>query len=125
MPPQTDNHTAAWQPPIRILSLDGGGIRGLSSLLMLREIMKQIADDDGVEDARSMRPADCFDIICGTSTGGLIAILLGRLRLTVTEAIDVYQEMAKRIFCHRRGRSIGSLRVSKGGEERYDANELE
>ncbi|KAK4194319.1 acyl transferase/acyl hydrolase/lysophospholipase [Triangularia verruculosa] len=122
---QGNNLTPQWQTPIRILSFDGGGIRGLSSLLMLRKIMKQIAEDEKIEDAKSLRPADYFDLICGTSTGGLIAILLGRLRLTVTEAIDLYQQMAKRIFQRRRGRSIGSLWVSKGGKERYDARELE
>lgn len=55
--------------------------------MILREIMNKIADDEKAE-VGSLRPCDYFDFICGTSTGGLIAILLGRLRFTVQEAID-------------------------------------
>ena len=60
----------------RILSLDGGGVRGLSSLLLLREIMNDIEQQ---LDATDLKPWKYFDLICGTSTGGLIAIMLGTL----------------------------------------------
>lgn len=60
----------------RILSLDGGGVRGLSSLLILRNIMEEIARRKGIAEAR---PCQYFDLIGGTGTGGLIAIMLGRL----------------------------------------------
>ena len=39
-----------------------------------------------------------FDYMFGTSTGGLIAILLGRLRLTVKEALNIYEELAGDVF---------------------------
>jgi len=55
----------------RILALDGGGVRGLSSLLILREIMNDIGEN--------VKPREYFDLIGGTSTGGLIAIMLGIL----------------------------------------------
>ena len=78
------------QAPLRILSLDGGGVRGISSLCMLKEIMAQIKCQQRVdhpnEPVSAVRPCDVFDLICGTSTGGLIALMLGRLemvRLTV------------------------------------------
>ena len=47
---------------------DGGGIRGLSSLFILQNIMEKIRfiHDLGVEPL----PCDYFDMICGTSTGG-------------------------------------------------------
>jgi len=61
----------------RILSLDGGGVRGLSSLLILREIMEEIGRR--TKAAETPLPCECFDLIGGTSTGGLIAIMLGRL----------------------------------------------
>jgi patatin-like phospholipase/acyl hydrolase len=63
----------------RILALDGGGVRGLSSLLILREIMEEIERQSGAE--RTPLPCEYFDLIGGTSTGGLIAIMLGRLRM--------------------------------------------
>jgi patatin-like phospholipase/acyl hydrolase len=61
----------------RILSLDGGGVRGLSSLLILREIMEDIEQRTGATE--TPRPCEYFDLIGGTSTGGLIAIMLGLL----------------------------------------------
>ena len=61
----------------RILTLDGGGVRGLSSLLILRDIMEDIAQRNDA--AETPRPAQYFDLIGGTSTGGLIAIMLGLL----------------------------------------------
>ena len=65
----------------RILSLDGGGVRGLSSLLILRNIMEEIARRNDTAEAR---PCEYFDLIGGTGTGGLIAIMLGRLRMVRT-----------------------------------------
>ena len=82
--------------PLRILSLDGGGVRGISSLLLLKKIMDKVCEERGLQgqveagissegptnskQTESIRPCQYFDLICGTSTGGLIAILLGRLQ---------------------------------------------
>ncbi|KAK3369919.1 hypothetical protein B0H63DRAFT_403102, partial [Podospora didyma] len=41
---------------------------------------------------------DYFDMIGGTSTGGLIALMLGRVRLTVNECIAAYNEIAPVAF---------------------------
>ena len=73
------------EAPARILSLDGGGVRGISSLYILKELMAKIArdhraDNPGAPDL-SPRPCQYFDLICGTSTGGLIALMLGRLKM--------------------------------------------
>jgi patatin-like phospholipase/acyl hydrolase len=51
-----------------ILSSDGGGIRGLSSLLILEHLMERIRAAEGLN--KVPRPCDRFDIIGGTSTGG-------------------------------------------------------
>ena len=51
-------------------------MRGLSSLLILREIMKDI---ELQIEATELKPCEYFDLIGGTSTGGLIAIMLGTL----------------------------------------------
>ena len=61
----------------RVLTLDGGGVRGMSSLLILRGIMEDIGRKTGVEE--TPKPVEYFHLIGGTSTGGLIAIMLGLL----------------------------------------------
>lgn len=65
----------------RILTLDGGGIRGLSSLLILRDIMAEIGTATGIDEAP--KPCEYFDLIGGTSTDGLIAIMLGLLGMVI------------------------------------------
>ncbi|KAM0749773.1 hypothetical protein T439DRAFT_381340 [Meredithblackwellia eburnea MCA 4105] len=79
---------------VRVLCLDGGGIRGLTLLLTLKSAMASISGNKGV----FPRPCEHFDLIAGVGSGGLIAILLGRLRLSVTEAIDLYICIATRAF---------------------------
>lgn len=44
------------------------------------------------------RPCEHFDLIAGTGTGGLIAIMLGRLRLDVDTCMDLYVRMTRRVF---------------------------
>ncbi len=66
----------------RILSLDGGGVRGLSSLLILRDIMEDI--ERRTEADETPKPCEYFDLIGGTSTGGLIAIMLGLLGMVTS-----------------------------------------
>lgn len=43
-------------------------------------------------------PCQVFDLICGTSTGGLIAVLLGRLGLDCITAMKVYRELGASLF---------------------------
>ena len=58
---------------MRILSIDGGGIRGLIPAAILAELEQMLIDRSGNPQARLM---DHFDLVAGTSTGGLIACLL-------------------------------------------------
>jgi hypothetical protein len=44
------------------------------------------------------KPCDHFDLICGTGTGGLIAIMLGRLRLDLETCKEVYVRMTRKVF---------------------------
>ena len=77
-------HSMDRQTTLRILSLDGGGIRGISSLYILKDLMAQIEEQRATiqpPPTARLRPCDVFDLICGTSTGGLIAIMLGRLQM--------------------------------------------
>jgi patatin-like phospholipase/acyl hydrolase len=86
MPSWTGNAVKALTHVPRVLALDGGGVRGLSSLLILERVMKEVQrlreeEGDPTPDDRPPLPCQYFDLICGTSTGGLIAIMLGRLQM--------------------------------------------
>ncbi|KAL4819016.1 serine hydroxymethyltransferase-domain-containing protein [Aspergillus spinulosporus] len=88
-------------PPLRILSLDGGGVRGYSMLILLQELMHRIyVEIEGKPPRRDQipKPCDYFDLIAGTGTGGLIALMLGRLRLDLETCKDVYVRMTRRVF---------------------------
>ena len=164
----------AWAPCV--LTLDGGGIRGYSSLLILKALMHEVwlwecrldkeeqssrgqhrpartseqCDDqeqavasaqvlnevdqepenpaeerqttttnsgvdhmqqDGLTPISTTKkamseeellPCHYFDFMYGTSTGGLIALLLGRLRMTVTEGLELYRKVGDDLFGRRR-----------------------
>ena len=88
-------------PPLRILSLDGGGVRGYSIFIILQELMhRTFVEIEGRAPKRHEipKPCDHFDLIAGTGTGGLIAIMLGRLRLDLDTCKDVYVRMTRRVF---------------------------
>ncbi|KAH7065146.1 patatin-like phospholipase-domain-containing protein [Macrophomina phaseolina] len=101
--------------PLRLLSLDGGGVRGLSSLMVLKDLMDSIAAQEKrlkkrpLNSKEKLKPCDYFDLIGGTSTGGIIAVLLGRLRLDVETCIGIYTKLAQDIF--KKDRSISILGV--------------
>ncbi|KAJ7865933.1 FabD/lysophospholipase-like protein, partial [Mycena leptocephala] len=60
------------------------------------------------------RPCDYFDLIGGTSTGGLIALMLGHLRMSVKDAVKAYGELSKEVFSDVKSqRSDGRFKASK------------
>jgi uncharacterized protein len=71
----------------KILSIDGGGIKGLYSARILEHF----------EERFNCHIADYFDMICGTSTGGLIALGLS-LKIPVIKISNLYSERGKKIF---------------------------
>ena len=89
-------------------TVDGGGVRGLSSLLILQALMKQVNLALGQLRAccGELHPQDVFKLAAGTITGGLIALMLGNIGLTVGECIIKYEELSKVIFVKKqlRGR---------------------
>ncbi|KAF7778948.1 hypothetical protein Agabi119p4_3293 [Agaricus bisporus var. burnettii] len=93
-------------PPLRLLALDGGGIRGLSELLIIKKVMHRLMFEENEKRKKNSqeplsvlpKPCDYFDLIGGTSTGGIIALMLGRLRMDVETAIERYNDLAKRVF---------------------------
>src|SRR4051812_17262688 len=83
-----------YQTGLCLLSLDGGGVRGLSTLYVLQGLMARLNHELQAQNLPSVKPCEVFDLIGGTSTGGcvkhfllasltnaarLIAIMLGRL----------------------------------------------
>ncbi|PHH49227.1 Vegetative incompatibility protein HET-E-1 [Ceratocystis fimbriata CBS 114723] len=87
-------------PPKRILSIDGGGVCGLSSLLILEKIMERIKHLENLPEVP--KPCDRFDLIGGTGTGGIIAIMLGRLKMNVDDSIKAYKKLSETGFCEKR-----------------------
>jgi patatin-like phospholipase/acyl hydrolase len=53
-----------------LLSLDGGGVRGLSSLYVLKGVMDRLNDEREAKKLDRRKPCEIFDLIGGTSTGG-------------------------------------------------------
>jgi predicted acylesterase/phospholipase RssA len=88
--------------PKRILSLDGGGIRGLLTCGILEsietELRERIRDPEKRE---KFVLADYFDLICGTSTGSIIAAWLA-LGKSVKELKDLYLQLGPNIFGERK-----------------------
>ncbi|KAL2842053.1 hypothetical protein BJY01DRAFT_249287 [Aspergillus pseudoustus] len=63
--------------------------------------MKEI-DDEGAQRAETkLEPWQVFDMIGGTSTGGILAIMLGRLRMSLDECEEAYISLSREIFTPR------------------------
>ena len=105
---------AAIDPPsarFRILAVDGGGIRGLISALVLAEIEKRLSK----ELERPTPIADHFHLVAGTSTGGLIALALTAPKAVTTEELAAfYTEDGPRIFHRGLWRELATLRGFAG-----------
>ena len=73
--------------PLKILTLDGGGLQAASTLLILNKVLETIAQQNGVTGSKKPRPCDVFDTIVGIGAGGWLAILLGRFRMDITSCL--------------------------------------
>jgi patatin-like phospholipase/acyl hydrolase len=76
--------------PFKILSIDGGGVKGLFSAEILA----------GLEEHYGRNVSDYFDMICGTSTGGLIALALA-VKKPASEIVEFYKNEGPKIFPHK------------------------
>ena len=88
-----------------ILALDGGGMRGIIPVVVLQKLESCIRDNDGTDDI-----ATYFDLISGTSTGGLITLALtcdsalphveqnGNSQINLEALLNNYMTMGKEIF---------------------------
>jgi uncharacterized protein len=71
-----------------VISCDGGGIRGLITALLLRDLVKRFGAD----------LLDRVDMFAGTSTGSLIALGLGSQKLTIDEIVHIYETDCSKVF---------------------------
>lgn len=77
--------------PKKILSLDGGGIRGTLTLGILKKI------EEKIKEKHNSTIGEYYDLICGTSTGAIIACGLA-IGKTVNEMIKLYLDLGGQIF---------------------------
>ncbi|KAI9753723.1 MAG: hypothetical protein M4579_005014, partial [Chaenotheca gracillima] len=105
-----------------LLSLDGGGVRGLSSLYILKGLMARLNHERKIANLQPVKPCEVFDLIGGTSTGGLIAVMLGRLEMDVDECITAYSELMEMIFKEKRSRLPFGLKWQI--KSRFDSQKL-
>ena len=78
--------------PLKILTIDGGGLQAISTLLLLDELLNAIAVANNVP---KPRPCDIFDGIFGIGVGGWLAILLGRFHLDITSCLSEWYTLMK------------------------------
>ncbi len=99
---------------MRVLSIDGGGIRGIIPAMVLCEIERRTG----------RRIAELFDLIAGTSTGGILACALARPdALTAEELVGLYERPGPDIF--RRSLLKRIFAIEGWVDERYEDDGLE
>jgi patatin-like phospholipase/acyl hydrolase len=105
-------------PVFKVLAVDGGGIRGIIPALVLADI----------EARTNRRISDLFDLVAGTSTGGIIALGLvkpgtdGKVEKSANDIVNIYRQTGTKIFPQTflQGLHVGMVRGPK-----YDAVGLE
>ena len=102
----------------RLLCLDGGGIRGIFPAVVLAELERRYAGNHPL--------SAYFDLVAGTSTGGIIALGLGA-SIPPAELADLYIRRGKEIFPPYPETTFGRLRGSLrklGRYARYSYDEV-
>jgi len=115
---QTQRVQQPWpkDKPFRILSIDGGGICGILPASVLAELEQRFLDGKSI--------GTCFDMIAGTSTGGIIALGLGS-GMTAAQVRDVYVERGSTIFPSGNWLARQLRKLRRIVRYKYDAKVLE
>ena len=88
--------TSGSSSPFRVLSIDGGGVRGLYSAVLLHGIAQRVARMNGQKEER-LDVGAAFNLIVGTSTGAILAASLCA-GVTLERVINLYKTQARAIF---------------------------
>ncbi|RWW49717.1 hypothetical protein BHE74_00044071 [Ensete ventricosum] len=108
-PPATTDAPILTPPPafgkrVTVLCIDGGGVRGLIPATIIAFLEAKLQELDGPE----ARIADYFDVIAGTSTGGLVTAMLTapnaekRPLFAAKDIIQFYLDNGPKIFPQKR-----------------------
>ena len=96
------------KPPIMVLVLDGGGLRGALTVQILKSLENEIKKIDP-----NLELKDCFDHMIGTSTGGLIALGLSKLKWNCEDIDRFYDKLGQKVF-RKIKKKKNSAHCSKG-----------
>jgi patatin-like phospholipase/acyl hydrolase len=113
-------HLSPATGPKRILSLDGGGIRGALTLGYLKKIETILREK---ENNPNLLLSDYFDLIGGTSTGSIIAACLA-IGKPVDEIVELYMDLGGKIFGRKRN-FWNPLETWEYLKAEYDYSDLE
>ncbi|KAM0227446.1 hypothetical protein ACHAP5_012176 [Fusarium lateritium] len=82
----------------RILALDGGGIRGIIELVILSKIEKEVG--------LGIRIQELFDLVIGTSTGGLVALGVFERNWSMSYAENRFSDLSRQAFSIRKALAV-------------------
>lgn len=71
-------------------------MKGYTSLLILKRVFRTIRVLGNLES--EPKPCEIFDLIVGTSTGGLIATMLGRLQMDIDDCLRYYEKIGVAVY---------------------------
>ena len=103
----------------KLLTIDGGGIRGVLALEVLAGLEKKLADAHGIP-LDDFRLSDFFDYVGGTSTGAVVAACVSR-GMKVSAILDFYNDAGRVMFDNRKWQKLKSF-ILHG--TKYDATPL-
>lgn len=115
-----DNYKIPGKAGYRILSLDGGGIKGIIELCIIDRICKNFPGH--------VLPYQLFDLIVGTSTGAIVGTALGICKKSPQDALHLYKQFPAKVFKKSMVTNTNVLKVAyllMGGKHLYRISILE
>jgi hypothetical protein len=102
---------------VRILSLDGGGVRGISELTIMQEIERALGGGLPIQ--------AFFELIVGTSTGGIVALGLGANGWSVQRCINHFEPLCRKAFTRKGPNFMRGMEFLSPNWVRYETKPME